>query len=153
MTNQLTTAEIQNIQQVLGEYSASETTDIQSAITTLEKNNGDLESSFNELWDERVGVLGTYGPGDKSLWKVILKELRKEVCGNEGFRGKVKEYSKNPGSAPLLTGVIVSLVGIAGAHGLPLDPAIATIIVLYILKIGLNIFCEYTEPPKNDNPS
>jgi divalent metal cation (Fe/Co/Zn/Cd) transporter len=57
------------------------------------------------------------------------------------------EYTKNPGSAPLLSGLIVSLVGIAGAHGLPLDPAIATIIVLYVVKIGLNIFCDYTEPP------
>lgn len=76
----------------------------------------------------------------------MLGELRKELCGDEGFRGKVKEYTNNPGSAPLLTGLIVSLVGIAGAHGLPLDPAIATIIVLYVVKIGLNTFCEYTEP-------
>ncbi|NJP11538.1 MAG: hypothetical protein HC866_20400 [Leptolyngbyaceae cyanobacterium RU_5_1] len=149
----MTSTEIQNIQLLVKSYNAPEISEIESAIATLEKNNGDLETSFNELWDERVGSLGTYSPGDKSLWQVTLKELRKEVCGDEGFRGKVKEYSKNPGSAPLLTGVIVSLVGIAGAHGLPLDPAIATIIVLYILKIGLNIFCEYTEPPKTDNPS
>jgi divalent metal cation (Fe/Co/Zn/Cd) transporter len=76
----------------------------------------------------------------------MLGELRRELCGDDGFRGKVKEYTNNPGSAPLLTGLIVSLVGIAGAHGLPIDPAIATIIVLYIVKIGLNTFCEYTEP-------
>jgi hypothetical protein len=31
------------------------------------------------------------------------------------------EYTKNPGSTPLLTGLIVSLVGVAGGHGLPLD--------------------------------
>jgi hypothetical protein len=51
--------------------------------------------------------------------------------------------------------LIVSLVGLAAAHGLPLDPAIpfgiaslyTTIVVLYILKIGLHIFCEYTERP------
>jgi hypothetical protein len=73
-------------------------------------------------------------------------EHRKELCSDDGFRGKVKEYTDNPGSAPLLTGLIVSLVGIAGANGLPLDPAIATIIVLYVVKIGLNTFCEYTEP-------
>jgi divalent metal cation (Fe/Co/Zn/Cd) transporter len=42
--------------------------------------------------------------------------------------------------------LIVSLVGIAWANGLPIDPVIATIIVLYIVKIGLNTFCEYTEP-------
>jgi hypothetical protein len=45
----------------------------------------------------------------KSLWKVMLGELRKELCGDDGFRGKVKEYTNNPGSAPLLTGLIVSL--------------------------------------------
>jgi divalent metal cation (Fe/Co/Zn/Cd) transporter len=38
-------------------------------------------------------------------------------------------------------------VGLASSSGLPLDPAIATMIVLYILKIGVNIFCDYTEPP------
>ena len=36
---------------------------------------------------------------------------------------------------------------LASSSGLPLDPAIATVIVLYILKIGVNIFCDYTEPP------
>ncbi|MGB3515825.1 MAG: hypothetical protein WBA43_05170 [Elainellaceae cyanobacterium] len=150
MQPHLTSTEIQQIQHLVQDSDALEMNQIEEAITTLEKNNGDLETTFNELWDERVGLLVTYDPGDKSLWQVTLKELRKEVCGDEGFRGKVKEYSKNPGSAPLLTGVIVSLVGIAGANGLPLDPAIATILVLYLLKIGLNVFCEYTEPKAED---
>jgi len=152
MSTHFTPTEIEQVKQLIQNSNSSESSDIRSAITTLEKNNGDLEISFNDLWDERIGSLSTYNPGDKSLWQVTLKELRKEVCGDEGFRGKVKEYSKNPGTAPLLTGVIVSLVGIAGAHGLPLDPAIATIIVLYLLKIGLNVFCEYTEP-KAEDPS
>ncbi|MBW4464710.1 MAG: hypothetical protein KME07_04625 [Pegethrix bostrychoides GSE-TBD4-15B] len=77
---------------------------------------------------------------------------RREICEDDGFRGKVKEYTKNPGSAPLLTGAIVSLVTLATAHGVAIDPAIATVIVLYILKIGLNVFCEYTKPPKSQNP-
>lgn len=138
MDNQLTPTEIQEVQQILKDYNPA-----QEAFTILEKNQGRLDASFDELWEEKTGI-STYGK--KSLWKVTLGELRKELCGDEGFRGKVKEYTNNPGSAPLLTGLIVSLVGIAGAHGLPLDPAIATIIVLYILKIGLNIFCEYTQP-------
>jgi hypothetical protein len=149
MSDRLTPTEVQTVQQVMQGYDAPETGEIMSAIATLEKHSGDLDASFNSLWEERVGVLGN----QKSLWQVTIQELRKEICGDEGFRGKVKEYSKNPGSAPLLTGVIVSLVGIAGAHGLPLDPAIATIIVLYILKMGLNIFCEYTEPAKTDDPA
>lgn len=151
MTDQLTSFEIQKIQQIFEDYVDSEMGDIQSAIATLEKNNGNLESSFNELWEERVGSLQTYEPSKKSLWRVTIQEIRREICGDEGFRGKVKEYSKNPGSAPLLTGVIVSLVSIAGAHGLPFDPAIATVVVLYILKFGLNVFCEYTEPSNNSS--
>ncbi|MEO0844573.1 MAG: hypothetical protein AAF063_37790, partial [Cyanobacteria bacterium J06643_5] len=74
--------------------------------------------------------------------QTTLNVLRNELCGDDGFRTQVKEYSKNPASTPLLTGLIVYLVGISG---LPIDPAIATVVVLYIIKIGLNIFCEYTE--------
>jgi hypothetical protein len=72
-----------------------------------------------------------------------LTVLRQELCGDEGFKNQVKEYSKNPTSAPLLTGLIVAVVSSAG---LPTDPAIATVIVLYILKVGINIFCEYIKP-------
>jgi hypothetical protein len=139
MDVQLSTDEIQANQQLLKGYEPA-----QEAFAILEKNQGRLDASFDELWEEKNGRQ-TFAKG-KSLWKVMLGELRKELCGDDGFRGKVKEYTNNPGSAPLLTGLIVSLVGIAGAHGLPIDPAIATIIVLYVVKIGLNTFCEYTEP-------
>jgi hypothetical protein len=139
MEVQLSTDEIKSKQQLLQEYEPA-----QEAFAILEKNQGRLDASFDELWEEKNGRQ-TFTKG-KSLWKVMQGELRKELCGDDGFRGKVKEYTNNPGSAPLLTGLIVSLVGIAGAHGLPLDPAIATIIVLYVVKIGLNTFCEYTEP-------
>lgn len=142
MTTQLTETEIKSVQQLL-----ADNIDAQKALATLEKNDGRLDASFDELWQENNGT-ETFAK-NKSLWKVMLGEIRKELCGNDGFRGKVKEYTNNPGSAPLLTGLIVSIVGIAGAHGLPIDPAIATIIVLYVVKIGLNTFCEYTEPATN----
>ena len=142
MEVQLSTDEIQAKQQLLQEYEPA-----QEAFAILEKNQGRLDASFDELWAEKTGQMCDPDPSKrKSLWKVMLGELRKELCGDDGFRGKVKEYTNNPGSAPLLTGLIVSLVGIAGANGLPIDPAIATIIVLYVVKIGLNTFCEYTEP-------
>jgi hypothetical protein len=63
--------------------------------------------------------------------------------GKEGFQNQVKEYNKNPTSAPLLTGLIVSVVH---SVGFPIDPAIATVVVLYILKVGINIFCDYINP-------
>lgn len=140
MKTQLTASEINEKRQLLQDYSPAI-----EALAILEKNNGSLDASFDQLWEQKNGI-PTYGK--KSLWQVTLGELRKELCGDDGFRSKVKEYTNNPGSAPLLTGLIVSLVGIAGAHGLPIDPAIATLIVLYIVKIGLNIFCEYTEADK-----
>jgi hypothetical protein len=141
---QLSTHEIQSKQQLLQDYEPA-----QQAFAILEKNQGRLNASFDELWAEKnepQRFVEKDPSKRKSLWKVTLNELRKELCGDDGFRGKVKEYTNNPGSAPLLTGLIVSLVGIAGANGLPIDPAIATIIVLYVVKIGLNTFCEYTEP-------
>jgi hypothetical protein len=141
METQLTSSEIKAKQQLLHEYEPA-----QEAFAILEKNQGRLDASFDELWNKNFSAEKTQYIQGKSLWKVMLGELRKELCGDDGFRGKVKEYTNNPGSAPLLTGLIVSLSGIAVAHGLPIDPAIATIIVLYVVKIGLNTFCEYTEP-------
>lgn len=139
METQLTTSEINEKQQLLQDYNQA-----QEALAILEKNNGKLDTTFDELWHKKNSSQekSTFSPNGKSFWQVTLDVLRQELCGDEGFRADFKEYTKNPGSAPLLTGLIVSVVGVAG---LPIDPAIATIIVLYILKIGLNIFCEYTE--------
>ncbi|MDY6936936.1 MAG: hypothetical protein SWY16_04645 [Cyanobacteriota bacterium] len=147
MTAPLTPTELRDVRELVQRQNSPEANQIESAIATLEKHDGDLETSFQELWQEQVGNLGTYGPEDKSLWDVTLKVLRQEVCGDDGFRSKILDYNKNPGSASVLTGAIVYLVGLTT---LPINPAIATIVVLYIVKVGLNIFCEYTEPPKTD---
>jgi hypothetical protein len=136
MEPQLTPSEIDQKRELLKDYSPA-----QNAIATLQKNDGRLDTTFDELWTER-NPTPTYAK-DKSLWKTTLDVLSQELCGDEGFRSQFKEYTKNPGSAPLLTGLIVSLTTLSG---LPIDPAIATVVVLYILKIGLNVFCEYTQP-------
>ena len=138
MAIQLTNTELEKTRQLLEDYKPA-----QEAITILEENNGLLEASFEQLWQAKNGVQSL--PEGKSLWEVTKKVLRKEICGNDGFRAKVKEYNQNKGTAnasPLLTGAIVYVVS---SIALPIDPAIATIIVLYILKVGLDIFCEYTE--------
>lgn len=136
MEPQLTNSEINKAQQLLRDYSPG-----QEAIVLLSQNDGKLDATFDQLWKEKNGV-ETFGEG-KSLWQSTLKVLRQELCGDDGFRAQFQEYTKNPGSAPLLTGLIVSLTTLSG---LPLDPAIATVIVLYLLKVGLKIFCEYSEP-------
>ncbi|HEY9804668.1 MAG TPA: hypothetical protein V6D25_30325 [Leptolyngbyaceae cyanobacterium] len=61
------------------------------------------------------------------------------------YKGKLKNTLKNPSSAFLLNSIIGSLVAVAAVHGIPIDTAIATIIVLYLVKIGVNVFCKYTE--------
>jgi hypothetical protein len=150
MDIQLRPEEVQQVQQLLQTAHSPEAASMQEAISTLERRNGDLETSFQELWQDEVGDLGAADPEGRSLWEVTLKVLRQEVCGDEGFRSKILDYNKNPGSASILTGAIVYLVGLTT---LPINPAIATIVVLYIIKVGLNIFCEYTEPPKADEAS
>ena len=143
METQLTTAEINNARQLLQDYSPAE-----EALATLEKHNGRLDVSFDELWAEAQGLqLERFGD-KKSLWQVTLKVLRQEVCGNEGFRSKILDYNKNPGSTSLLTGAIVYLLQVTT---LPINPAMATVVVLYFLKVGLDIFCEYTEPEKKSS--
>jgi hypothetical protein len=134
----LTHAEMNEKRMMLQDYAPA-----QEAFAMLEKHNGRLDMSFDELWFENNN-LESYNR--KSLWQTTLKVLRAELCGNDGLRAQFKDYTKNPGSTPLLTGLIVAVVGLGASSGIPIDPSIATIVVLYLLKIGLNIFCEYTEP-------
>ncbi|MBE9210658.1 hypothetical protein IQ244_29975 [Nostoc sp. LEGE 06077] len=141
MTTQLSPTEIQELQQIIEDEQA------QKALATLQQNNGDLETSFDELWQEQFGK-AAFGQ-NKSLLQLTLNEIRAEICGDDGLQGKIKEYTKNPGSAALLNSIIGSLVTVAAVHGIPIDAAIATIVVLYILKIGINVFCKYTEPDNN----
>lgn len=140
MNPQLTPVEIQEFQQLL-----ANDTPAQQALTTLQQHNGNLEASFDALWQEKVGKTD-YSRGKKSLLQLTLNEIRAEICGDDGLRGKIKEYTNNPGSSSLLNSIIGSLVAVAAVHGIPIDGAIATIVVLYILKIGINVLCKYTEP-------
>jgi divalent metal cation (Fe/Co/Zn/Cd) transporter len=150
MDAQFTRTEINHYRRILqGENSA------QKVLDTLENYNGRFCDSLDELLSEVSGLRKTHEI--KHLQQATLKTLRNEVCGHDHFRTQFQECQENLQSTPLLTGLIASLVGLATAHKLPHDPAIATIVVLYILKIGLNIFCEYTEtsaqPPATDPES
>ena len=57
----------------------------------------------------------------------------------------MKAYTEKPEQAGLLTALIVYLVE---QVSLPftISPSLATLVVLYIVKVGLTIFCKYTEP-------
>jgi hypothetical protein len=136
MPNALTATEINDLHTLLQTYLPAQT-----ALDTLTQHNGQLDISFDHLWAQSQNIQ-TYDR-TKSVWTVTLNVLRQEICGDDSFRAKILDFNKNPASASALTGLIVYL---AEHTHLPINPAISTLLVLYILKVGLNIFCAYTEP-------
>jgi hypothetical protein len=143
MNLQLTPKEINTVHELLKDYTPAE-----HAVETITRHQGNLETSFEELWIDKNGQTPT--APKKSLWQTTLDVLREELCGDEGFRARLGEYTKSPENAVLLTAVIASVLA---STGLPIDPSIATIIILYILKIGINIYCEYTEQEISNLPN
>lgn len=142
MASTLSTEELQSAQALLQNYAPAQT-----ALENLHQHRGNLEASLEDLAVVAVGsaVYGETARGSgKTLRQVLLANLRQELCGDDSFREKVEEYNKNPAQAALLTGLIVYVVELIA---LPwMSPAIATVAVLWILKIGLRTFCDYTEP-------
>jgi divalent metal cation (Fe/Co/Zn/Cd) transporter len=49
------------------------------------------------------------------------------------------------GNATLITGAITAIVNLSGIP-LPIDSAIAVAMALYILHIGIDVFCEWAAP-------
>ena len=138
MVSTLSTEDMQSAQALLQGYAPA-----QVALEMLHNHQGNLEASLEDL---AAGTAGSavYGEDRKTLRQVLLANLRRELCGDDSFREKVEEYNKNPAQAALLTGLIVYVVELIA---LPwMSPAIATVAVLWILKIGLRTFCDYTEP-------
>ncbi|ESA35026.1 hypothetical protein N836_14805 [Leptolyngbya sp. Heron Island J] len=146
MTAQLSSAELQAAQDLLSSYDPT-----QPALVNLVQHDGDLDASFEDLVADAAGT-AAYGEEKKKLKEVFLQNLRREICGDESFRTQVEEYSKKPGQAVLLTGLIVGLIDLVT---LPINPALATVTVLWVLKLGIHTFCDYTEPekPKEDTQS
>lgn len=138
LDGQLSSVELQHAQSLLQGYP-----EVEAAIATLAQNNGDIGESFDALWAEEVGQLGMFDAQGRSLRGTVLKVLREEVCGDDGFRSKMADYVNHPASATALTSLIAYLVTLTT---LPINPALATVIVLYMLKLGLAVFCEYTAP-------
>ncbi|PZO55204.1 MAG: hypothetical protein DCF15_10975 [Phormidesmis priestleyi] len=137
MTTQLSPAELQEVQILLKDYAPA-----QEALVTLDEQDNILEAALTELIAESSGA-AAFGPEREKLRDVFLRNLRREVCGDDSFREKVESYSKSPDKAMVLTGLIVYVVNLVS---LPVNPAIATIVVLWMLKLGLRTFCDYTEP-------
>ncbi|NEO87382.1 MAG: hypothetical protein F6J87_24455 [Spirulina sp. SIO3F2] len=137
MVAQLSNAELQTAKTQLQGFAPAVV-----AMGTLEHYEGDLELSLMELIAAEAGV-GAYDIDRAKLKTIFMANLRRELCGDESFREKLEEYNRNPTKAVLLTGLIVYLVDLVT---LPINPAMATIIVLWVLKLGIRVFCDYTEP-------
>jgi len=133
---QLNEAELSQVQQTLRDYAPS-----QPAIATLIDQEGDLDASLEQLLRSQ---LGTVTFEQQSLKQVTLEVLREQLCGDEGFRQKLKDYMQDKESTPLLTGLIIYLAGQV-VLPFPIDPALATLAVLYISKVSLEVFCRYTD--------
>ena len=134
----LSEAELEDARVLLGDYAPAG-----GALATLSQNGGDLEASLEELVVAEAGT-AVFGEGRRSLREVFVRNLRREVCGDEGFLARVEALNRKPGDAALLTGAIVYLVDLVA---LPMiTPAIATVVVLWVVKLGIRVFCEYTEP-------
>ncbi|MBE9070439.1 hypothetical protein IQ260_27730 [Leptolyngbya cf. ectocarpi LEGE 11479] len=141
MTAQLSPAELKTAQDFLSSYDPA-----QPALANLAHHDGELDASFEDLVADAAGM-AAYGEEKKNLKAVFLQNLRREVCGDESFRTQVEEYSKKPGQAVLLTGLIVGVIDLVT---LPINPALATVTVLWVLKLGIHTFCDYTEPEKKE---
>lgn len=136
----ITPAEIAHARQLLQNYPAA-----QAGLAVLEKHQGNPKTSVEELLPTKSATMRlAVSQTRRSVWEILLEQLYLELCGedDDSFREMVKQAKRNPDSSPLLTGLIVYLVDLAN---ISINPAIATIIVLYILKLGVSTFCEYTE--------
>ncbi len=90
MPTQLSATELQAAQSLLHDYAPA-----QSALATLAEQDGDLEASLTELVAAEAGTV-MYGAERDRLWAVFLRNLRREVCGDDSFHEKVESYSKSP---------------------------------------------------------
>lgn len=82
MNLKLTPDEIKSLSELLKEYQPSN-----KAIDALERNDGKLDTSFEELWIDKNGTAAMRG--GKNVWQTTLDVLRDELCGDEGFRARL----------------------------------------------------------------
>jgi hypothetical protein len=117
-----------------------------SAIDALEQTQ-DFETAFNQLYKAQHRSIEFFSVNQPSLWQVLLNRVRQEICGSDdSLRSLIQQYKKNPGNATLITGFITALVSHSNLQ-LPIDSAIATAIALYIMHIGIDVFCDWSNPP------
>jgi hypothetical protein len=141
MTN-FPASELQQIRQALSQHPEA-----LSAIDLLEQTQ-DFEVTIEQLFQAQAGAPQVFSdPSDRpKIWPLLKKRLMQEICGeDESFRSMIKDIKKNPSNAIMVTGAITYLVNLSGIP-FPVEPALATGVILYIAHIGIDVFCEWSNP-------
>jgi hypothetical protein len=136
-TLKLSADELATLQAHVQDYPAA-----QGAIDQLQLNLGSLQQALaaqliEDLWTEPIY-------GERSLWRITIETLQAELCGKEGFLARVQAYTDEPKKATALTALMIYILE---QTAMPISPSLATLMALYITKVGLTIFCKYIEPP------
>jgi hypothetical protein len=138
-------AELQQYRQAIASIPEAAT-----AIDQLEQTQ-DFEATIEALFDAQAGSPQVFGGlSDRpKIWPIVKNRLMQEVCGeDESFRSMIKDIKKNPSNAIMVTGAITYLINLSGIP-FPIEPALATGIILYIAHIGIDVFCEWSNPATN----
>jgi hypothetical protein len=136
-------AELQQFRQVIASIPEAAT-----AIDQLEQTQ-DFEATIEALCQAQSGPTQTFGTDQPRLWTILKKRFMQEICGeDESFRSLIKDIKKSPSNAIAVTAAITYLVNLSG-FPIPIEPALATGIILYIAHIGIDVFCEWSNPTTN----
>lgn len=145
-TTYLTEKELNHAYHLLEHYPEA-----QAGIEVLKRHRGNPKTSIEELVGHPSFQVQSLVAAPKSVWEILLEQLYLDVCGSNSsdlcqtnrnsLRKILNESQLHPESAALLSGAVVYL---APLSGLAVSPAVATILVLYVLHLGINVFYEYT---------
>ncbi len=126
--------EIQNLKQA-----AAGMPEAQQALDLLSRANGDLETASRQLL-EADARLRSFAPGGKSTLEHLADAFRDSICGDAGILDQIKGLQKDG----VKSGVMLSAVT-ALAASFSVSIALATFLLLWILRIGVDAYCRITQ--------
>lgn len=131
---QLTPDELKATARLLKDYRPA-----RGAIACLEQQAGRLDSSFNQLCAQKLGVPGV-ADAPAGFWQAALEGLRPNLCQDEALCSQITAYEKSFAKGDALKRLIPAIVALSD---MPLDQELGTLLVLYVLKVGLADFCQH----------
>ncbi len=134
MTFVLSPAEIEAAQtQFAGQAAAQE------AIAALQAHSGRLDTSFNHLCAQKIGVAVVFEPDDpRSFWQATLNTLASTLGRSKSFQQQLQDYQRSPENVAQLPRLLDTLRSTAA---LPMDQAMATLVLIHLLRVDWDRFC------------